>query len=67
ADENMTNELARLPADYEIEVVAAKNNSSRMNETKYLIKTQLGLLGWYRIQAGKFTAIDVKGILFKGD
>ena len=67
ADELLTTKLAQLPANYDIEVLAAKRTNGYVNETKYLVKTALGLLGWCKIEAGHFRSIDVKGIMFLGD
>ena len=66
-DEYLTTQLAYLPADYNIEVVAAKQTAEYANKIKYLIKTEVGLLGWSTIETTAFRSIQVEGIMFLGD
>ncbi len=63
----MKEEIARLPADYEIEVLIAEKPIDYRSEWKYLIKTKLGLVGWTHISSGQLKSIDVKGIFYNGD
>lgn len=65
--EAMTDVLASLPAGYEIDILVAKEIivSSR-NQTGYLVKTPLGLVGWALLKAGQ-SPIDVEGLYFEGD
>lgn len=62
----LENEVAKLPVNYDIEVILSENV---FNETEalYLVKTSFGLLGWARLKAGQYKAIDVKGLIYKGD
>ncbi|WP_286743886.1 MULTISPECIES: hypothetical protein [Roseivirga] len=65
-DRQMNTEIAALPPNYKIEVVLAYKKDN-LSEFYYLIKTQLGLLGWANIETGYSEAIDVKGIFWIGD
>lgn len=67
ADEELTVQLAYLPADYNVEVVAAKSDESYASKIKYLIKTELGLLGWSTIETTAFRSLQIEGIMFLGD
>ena len=59
--------LAQLPANYDVEVLVAQRNENYGSNSKYLVKTAVGLVGWAEIEAGPFVAIDVEGIKFLGD
>ncbi len=67
ADQDLTTQLAYLPADYSVEVVAARASTARIDEIKYLIKTELGLLGWSNIETTAFKSLQIEGIMFLGD
>jgi hypothetical protein len=63
---NLETKIASLPANYEIEVVFSEK---AFNETEalYLVKTAFGLTGWAMLKAGQYKAIDVEGLIYKGD
>lgn len=67
ADEELTTQLASLPADYNVEVVAAKRTTDYASNIKYLIKTEVGLLGWSTIETAAFRSLQIEGIMFLGD
>ncbi len=67
ADEELTTPLANLPEDYNVEVVAAKRTMNYADNIKYLIKTELGLLGWSTIETTAFQSLQIEGIMFLGD
>lgn len=66
-DESQTIVLARVPENYEIEVIAAKKSKDEDRSWNYLLKTAFGLVGWTKIEASKLNSLDVKGIYFSGD
>lgn len=66
-DEDQTIVLARVPENYEIEVLAAKKSKEEDWSWNYLLKTAFGLVGWTKIEAGKINSLDVEGIYFSGD
>ncbi len=53
--------IAKLPANYEVEVLVTDNNSN------YLIKTSFGLLGWIHIPSTQYKSEIIEGISFQGD
>lgn len=61
----LKNAVATLPKNYKIEVLLAE--TSYEHEDYYLIITEFGLVGWAKIKAGQYQAIDVKGIFWNGD
>ena len=63
---NLKKQLAKLPADYDVEIVLSKES---FNATKgmYLVKTKFGLLGWAELEAGQYHDIDIKGLQYNGD
>ncbi|MEQ8924326.1 MAG: hypothetical protein RLO81_00860 [Fulvivirga sp.] len=66
-DEELTTKLAYLPENYNVEVIAAKRTNDYSSKIKYLIKTELGLLGWSTIEITAFESIQIEGIYFMGD
>ncbi len=60
SDHACTKILASLPADYEVEVVAADSN-----DEKYLVKTSFGLVGWWKLDDDYNGSI--KDLTFRGD
>lgn len=61
-DENHTIQLAYLPSNYPIEIVVAKcEDRSKCN---FLIKSKLGLVGWYRPKFGEY---EIDGLFYFGD
>ena len=50
SDFDQKNELANLPANYEVEVILVDNHSGLNCKYHYLIKTPFGLIGWAQIQ-----------------
>jgi len=66
-DEQLTEKLASLPSQYDIEVLVAKRTENYNSKIKFLVRTTLGLVGWSEIQYGVFNSIDVEGIKFMGD
>lgn len=59
--ENLKRELASLPADYAIEVVAHNKDTDL-----YLIKTGFGLLGWVDVKS-TYGDLTIEGLRFAGD
>ncbi len=59
------NVVANLPENYRVEVLLAE--TGYRHEDYYLIKTDFGLVGWAKIKAGQYSAIDIEGIYFNGD
>lgn len=67
SDEAMTKKLAVLPANYDIEVLLAKNSDQFSMKNKYLVKTAFGLVGWTNIEAQVQQSVEVDGIYWIGD
>jgi len=57
--------VAELPTGYEIEILLAENGYEQ--ESFYLAKTPVGLIGWLKIKAGQYKSIDIEGIFWNGD
>ena len=61
----LKNVVARLPKDYNVEVILAE--TTHKFEDFYLIKTDFGLLGWAKIRVGQHKGVDIKGLFWSGD
>lgn len=63
---NLETKVASLPANYNIEIILSEQ---AFNETEalYLVKTEFGLVGWTKLKAGQYKAIDIEGLIYKGD
>jgi len=69
SDKALTQKLAYLPANYDIEVVVAETTGNNFNmDLKYLVKTTFGLVGWVEIKGfDGGEGLQVEGIRFMGD
>jgi hypothetical protein len=68
SDWELSNKLAELPANYSVEVIAAKKPAPKIWKWKYLIKTSFGLIGWCKIEVNQDSlGGDIKGMYYKGD
>ncbi len=61
-NENLTNKVAFLPKDYNIEVFLKKKGTSL-----YLIKTDFGLTGWTKVENSMRGNETIKGLFYAGD
>ncbi|HTO35730.1 MAG TPA: hypothetical protein VLZ72_05800 [Flavobacterium sp.] len=62
SDKNENNEVAHLPSNSRVEVVASE---SQNNQEYFLIKTSFGLLGWWKLD--HFYEPAINGLFFNGD
>ncbi len=62
---DLTEEVAKLPANYPIEVLLAE--TSYKEEDYYLIKTEFGLIGWAKVKARQYESFQIEGIFWNGD
>ena len=67
SDSELITQLAALPANYEIEVLAAKKYPADRYHWRYLVKTSFGLVGWATIESTAMSSLDVEGIYYAGD
>ena len=58
--------IAKLPSNYEIEVLLSAKPFNQ-TEALYLVKTGFGLVGWAKMRAGQYKALDVEGLIYTGD
>lgn len=66
-DSSATKPVAQLPKGSSIEVILTDEKSNNAKETRYLVKTPFGLLGWVWIPSFQNNSTVIDGIFFQGD
>lgn len=62
-DKGLKKLVASLPKNYEVEVLI---NDPELYDV-YLVRTNFGLVGWTKLEAGQYQSIDIEGIEYRGD
>lgn len=64
-DESLTKSIAVIPKQGAIKVLLAKESNEY--ESKYLVQSSFGLVGWTKIKAAQYRSMSVEGIYYYGD